>query len=85
MWDWPGWRIGNHMKSNNFRISLFDEAEKPPRLPRSETRGFRRGAAIGRNFDRQIVAVVPVLDKDCLSFVMPQKQGSAAAGHGDTR
>jgi hypothetical protein len=52
---------------------------------RSEGRDFCRGAAIWRNLDRLILAVVPVLDKDCLSFVMPQKQGSAAAGHGDTR
>jgi hypothetical protein len=83
--DLSGWRIGNNMKRNDFLISLSAGAGKPPRPHRSEARDFRRSAAIGRNFDRLILAVVPVLDKDCLSFVMPQKQGSAAAGHGDTR
>lgn len=80
-----GWRMNNHMKRNNLWISSSGGAGKPSYPHRSEARCSRRGAAIWRNLDRLILAVVPVLDKDCLSFVMPQKQGSAAAGHGDTR
>jgi hypothetical protein len=77
--------MNNYMKRNKFRISSSGGTGKSLWPHRSEGRDFCRGAAIWRNLDRLILAVVPVLDKDCLSFVMPQKQGSAAAGHGDTR
>jgi hypothetical protein len=53
---------------------------------RSRTTGLagdRCTAAMWRNFVIAIAAAIPELDEDCLSFVIPRKQGVAAAGHGD--
>lgn len=43
----------------------------------------RQGAAQWRNSGILIRAAFRELHEECLSFVMPQKQGVAAAGFGD--
>lgn len=42
-------------------------------------------AAMWRKWGIRSVAAIPELDEDCLSFVIPAKQGIAAAGHEDAR
>jgi len=42
-------------------------------------------AAMWRNFVIRIMTLFPELAEDCLSFVIPQQQGVAAAGHGDAK
>jgi hypothetical protein len=38
-----------------------------------------------RNFVIRTMAAIREVDEDCLSFVIPQKQGVAAARHGDAK
>ena len=77
--------LRNHLKQNRFSKCWPNGPRTPDPCFLSGGRPGSGAAAIWRNPDSAIRACVPEPDKDCLSFVMPQKQGGAAAGQGDTR
>jgi hypothetical protein len=82
---WASGCIPKRLKVNNYPTELRGRARRLLHLRPSEAARFRCNAAIWRNPEAPNWAIVPELDKECLSFVMPQKQGGAAAGQGDTR
>ena len=73
------------LKYNNFISHRSGRERTKHVLMRSAPSPDCRAAAIWRNLGAPNLATVPELDKECLSFVMPQKQGGTASGHGDIR
>jgi hypothetical protein len=76
---------GNLLKRNNFINGRSVLDGQAARSAASGRRFVRCTAAMWRNFVIRTMAAIREVDEDCLSFVIPQKQGVAAARHGDAK
>jgi hypothetical protein len=73
------------LKENTFIVRSQKATGRTVRLATIGRAFCRCTAAIWRNHVIRIMAAIREVNEDCLSFVIPQKQGVAAARHGDAK